>query len=154
MSTIYHGSCICGAIQFNLTGPPIRNIICHCSDCQKSGGSAFQTSSAYAPSQVQLIDPDNQLKTYIVPAESVGSGFEKHKHFCGRCGCPIYNVPMKEEGKQWIIKTGLIETSEGGSALHALKELQPQAEVYTRSRAGYLTAINNVNQFETGFQPL
>ncbi|KAI8069852.1 Mss4-like protein [Gilbertella persicaria] len=147
------GACMCGAIQFKLKGLPKKSAICHCLDCQKSAGSAFQTSSVYAASDVDIIDPEGHLKKYVVPGNKVGSGHEKHKYFCDVCGCPVYNMPMKEEGKIMVIKTGLIDAEEGKGGLHAYKELKPQAELFTRSRANYLSALNNVDQFDTGFTP-
>lgn len=34
------GSCLCGAVQFELTGPPLWMAHCHCSRCRKTGGTA------------------------------------------------------------------------------------------------------------------
>jgi hypothetical protein len=35
------GGCLCGAVCYTLTGPPLRTGICHCLDCRKASGSHF-----------------------------------------------------------------------------------------------------------------
>jgi len=34
------GSCLCGGIQFEVTGEPLTMAYCHCSRCRKAGGMA------------------------------------------------------------------------------------------------------------------
>jgi hypothetical protein len=35
------GGCVCGAVRYRLTAPPLIVHACHCRDCQKQTGSAF-----------------------------------------------------------------------------------------------------------------
>lgn len=35
------GSCLCGAVAYQVEGEPLRAGLCHCADCRKSSGSAF-----------------------------------------------------------------------------------------------------------------
>ena len=35
------GGCQCGAIRYEITGPPAAVYACHCTECQKQSGSAF-----------------------------------------------------------------------------------------------------------------
>jgi len=37
------GSCLCGAVQFELVGPLLRPLNCHCSLCRKQHGAAFRS---------------------------------------------------------------------------------------------------------------
>ena len=34
------GSCLCGGVRFEITGPPLWLAYCHCSRCRKVGGMA------------------------------------------------------------------------------------------------------------------
>ena len=45
--TTISGNCLCGAIQYELLGPPIVNVLCHCNNCRKSTGSSFMANSFY-----------------------------------------------------------------------------------------------------------
>ncbi|MBN9219313.1 MAG: GFA family protein [Mesorhizobium sp.] len=38
---IRHGGCLCGAVRFSVKGVPLRAGICHCQDCRRASGSAF-----------------------------------------------------------------------------------------------------------------
>lgn len=40
----FGGRCLCGAVQYRVTEPPIMFYACHCTDCQKRSGSAFNLS--------------------------------------------------------------------------------------------------------------
>ena len=40
MTEIAHGSCLCGAVRFEVTGAFESFFLCHCSRCRKDTGSA------------------------------------------------------------------------------------------------------------------
>jgi hypothetical protein len=105
----YHGSCLCSSIKIVLDGAPIKCAACHCLDCQKSAGGPYQISAIYSTSNVQVLDPQDHLTKYSVPGESLESGFEKHKYFCGKCGSPLFNRSMRHKGELTIIKAGILD---------------------------------------------
>ena len=113
MANQYQGACICKSISITLQGEPSKAIVCHCLDCQKSAGGPFQTCAIYDTKNMQVSDPSNNLKKYIFPKETVGSGNEKHKYFCGVCGTHLFNQPMKHNGEKSVIKTGFIDSIDG-----------------------------------------
>lgn len=43
------GSCLCGAVRYQVDGPPKRVAHCHCTLCQKHHGAAFGSYAAYLP---------------------------------------------------------------------------------------------------------
>ena len=38
------GGCMCGALRYEVSAPPLMIYNCHCTNCQKIGGTAFNTS--------------------------------------------------------------------------------------------------------------
>jgi hypothetical protein len=38
------GSCLCRAIQYEVTGDPTRRALCHCENCSKASGSSFMAN--------------------------------------------------------------------------------------------------------------
>ena len=38
-----HGSCLCGGVKFEIAGPLMAPLNCHCSQCRKHHGSAFRS---------------------------------------------------------------------------------------------------------------
>jgi hypothetical protein len=54
--TVRYGSCLCGAVQYEVIGDPYNILICHCESCQKATGSAFMANSWYKE-DVSLLAP-------------------------------------------------------------------------------------------------
>jgi hypothetical protein len=42
----WDGGCMCGAVRFRITAPPLLSMACHCTGCQKLSASAFSLSIA------------------------------------------------------------------------------------------------------------
>ena len=38
-----HGSCLCGGVEFEIAGPLMAPLNCHCSQCRKQHGAAFRS---------------------------------------------------------------------------------------------------------------
>jgi len=78
------GSCLCGAVRYELRGDPMMMYYCHCGTCQKATGTAFATNV--------LVRADDFV---VVAGHDALSAFEsspgKRRHFCSRCGSPIYS---------------------------------------------------------------
>jgi hypothetical protein len=110
----YTGSCICDSVKVVVSGAPKRVFVCHCLDCQKSAGGGFQTSVLYDTDNIQIIDPDNKLTKYVIPGATLGSGFDKHKFFCGACGTPVFNQSMKFGGEVTVIKGAFLDKLQDG----------------------------------------
>ena len=49
--SVQTGGCQCGAVRYEVTGPPIKLYVCHCTECQRQSGSAFGMSFICAESQ-------------------------------------------------------------------------------------------------------
>lgn len=76
------GSCLCGAVRYEITGSFKAIGHCHCSICRKSHGAAFATWG--------IIDPDQFRWT---AGEALLQGHESSpgalRCFCSRCGSPL-----------------------------------------------------------------
>src|SRR6516162_5594208 len=40
---VVRGSCLCGGVKYEITGPLMRSGHCHCSNCRKAHGAAFRS---------------------------------------------------------------------------------------------------------------
>ena len=38
-AAIFEGGCLCGAVRYRATAPPIRGVICHCPMCRRHSGA-------------------------------------------------------------------------------------------------------------------
>lgn len=76
------GSCLCGAVKYEITGALGPIIYCHCSRCRKATGSAFAAVSPVATTDFRIAKGQESLRSY-----STDAGI--HRVFCGKCGSPI-----------------------------------------------------------------
>jgi hypothetical protein len=77
------GGCLCGAVRFTARLPSRWVAHCHCTRCQRSGGSAFQTWVGIADDACTLVDPEARLAWYVAP-----TGGERG--FCAACGTSLF----------------------------------------------------------------
>ena len=64
--------------------------------------------ASYATDLIALDDPGKHLTVYTI-TEGTKSGYPKEKHFCSRCGCMLWSVPLKYDGKVRMVRTSLVE---------------------------------------------
>ncbi len=80
---MHHGSCLCGAVKYEI-GQDLGPIgFCHCHNCRKVNGSAFLAATPIATENLR-IEGAAALKEY----ESSPGVF---RVFCGTCGSPIFS---------------------------------------------------------------
>lgn len=80
------GSCLCGDIAFEITGPVEQMGHCHCSMCRKFHGSAFATFGVVAPGDFRWLRGEGKVVHY----QSSAHGW---RNFCGRCGAGAPGLP-------------------------------------------------------------
>jgi hypothetical protein len=83
MSEIYHGSCHCGSVEFDISSEPIGVGNCHCRACQKATGAAYFTEAVFAESSVTI---RGKLSEHASLADS---GSTAYRGFCATCGSLI-----------------------------------------------------------------
>jgi hypothetical protein len=77
------GGCLCGRVRYTATGEPAFSGICHCRNCQRFTGSAFETTIGFPTSSVSV---QGDLKTYD---EISDAGRALHRRFCPNCGSGV-----------------------------------------------------------------
>ena len=78
------GGCLCGAVRYTYDGEPGPVGICHCADCRKVTGSAFNAGMKLS---ADLFRVSGKLGQFTKAADS---GNELTRYFCANCGSPIY----------------------------------------------------------------
>ena len=128
---MYKGSCLCGAVQFEVTGP-IRNIVyCHCSQCRKAQGSAFATNGIVNSSDFVFVSGEDDLSAYA-------SSEDQSKYFCKTCGSPIISK-RKSLPDELRIRLGTLESD--------ISE-RPQAHIFVTSKANWEDICGDLPQYE------
>ena len=77
------GRCLCGDIQYRVTGEPLVARVCWCRVCQKISGNG--TANAIFPSA--SIEATGNMSSFTSRADS---GNEITGHFCPKCGSHLF----------------------------------------------------------------
>jgi hypothetical protein len=78
------GGCMCGAVRFEVSAPPVSANYCHCTRCQRRTGTAAAVSARVEPGSFRITQGDEHVKVYR-PED----GFEKA--FCAACGSALFS---------------------------------------------------------------
>ena len=77
-------TCHCGQFTVVATGDPLRVTICHCEECQRRTGSAFNLGAVFESSNIRL---EGEYATYHRQGEL---GLDVEFHFCPTCGSNVH----------------------------------------------------------------
>ncbi|WP_166415457.1 GFA family protein [Cochlodiniinecator piscidefendens] len=81
--TNYTGRCLCGAITYNVAGPPVVVAQCHCDECRRTSGTGHAIGAMFAADSLTFTGTMGEFKYQS------RTGSEVTKCFCGDCGSPI-----------------------------------------------------------------
>jgi len=83
LAEIIHGSCLCGAVTFEITGRPTSLTYCHCSRCRKQAG-VFAAVAMVRREDFRLLTGEDQIRRYTPEPP-----WRHVRAFCGVCGSPL-----------------------------------------------------------------
>lgn len=96
-----NGNCLCGSIQFSISGDLPNLYQCHCSLCRRQSGAASNAATIVPAEQFTWAAGESQIKKWQKPS-GMGS------HFCGECGSPVPNTLSSDSSLVWI-PVGLLD---------------------------------------------
>jgi hypothetical protein len=117
--TIRTGSCLCGAVRYELRGEPTKTGLCHCADCRKETGSAFLHYGDWPRSALTVT---GVYRTY------------EGRSFCPACGGRLFHL----DGDWAEICLGSLDD--------APTTIAPQKEGWMKRREFWLTAVPGATQ--------
>lgn len=105
------GSCLCGAVTFEIAGEHRAVEVCHCVQCRKWTGHFF--ANIEVPRASLAIDGEDRV-AWFHSSEKVRRGF------CATCGSTLFFDPTNRARHDWIgIAMGALDAPTGGKvALH------------------------------------
>jgi hypothetical protein len=126
------GSCLCGDVQFEVSGRPMRFGFDHCSRCRKSSGSAFATWMICRPADFRFVRGAELVRVFEMPVRETPPGYRRA--FCGRCGGP---VPLNFG--EWVgIPAGTLDEDPG---------IRPQGHIFVEFKAPWFEISDSLPQF-------
>ncbi len=127
---MHHGSCLCGAVTFQIEGQMGSAIACHCRECRKQSGHHF--AAAPAPKSAVTLTRDQGLAWYKASPEA-------SRGFCGICGSTLFW--QGDESEQTYVLLGAID---GPTGLHLT------CHVWVSEKGDYYEIADGLKQFEEG----
>ena len=73
------GSCLCGAVEYEVDQFAMPITHCHCRTCRKSHAAAFSSNAGVKREHFRWLKGEDKLSTFE-------SSPEKFRHFCSICG--------------------------------------------------------------------
>jgi len=121
------GSCLCGAVRFQIAGAFEQFFLCHCSRCRKDTGSAHGANLFSTTARLTWLAGEDHVKTYRVP------GTRHQKSFCIECGSALPRLQM--EGALLVVPAGSLDSPIA---------IRPQAHICYADRADWDTHLEDV----------
>ena len=104
------GSCLCGAVRYEVAGKATRFYHCHCSRCRKATGTGHASNLFLQPGTLSWLSGEELVTSFKVPQATRFANT-----FCKTCGG---RVPRQAAGSDLVM-------------------IQPQAVIFAGSRAGW-----------------
>lgn len=99
------GGCLCGKVRYSAEAEPAFVGVCHCTNCQKTSGSAFGVVIAVPTPALTIEGP---LKTF---SDHGDTGRSLSRHFCPECGSSLLDEAEAMPNVTMILAGTLDDTS-------------------------------------------
>jgi hypothetical protein len=124
------GSCLCGAVTYEVRGPFNMMVHCHCSMCRKHHGSAFATFVGAPLMSFKWLTGEDQVASYA-------SSEKGRRFFCRHCGS--VTPTLATEMDLALVPAGNLQGDPG---------VRPQGHVFVGSKACWYTITDDLPQHE------
>lgn len=126
------GTCLCGAVKFEVTPPFTAFRYCHCSRCQKASGAAHAANAFIPEKQFKWLAGASLVKRFDLP------GAKRFAvAFCTQCGT---RVPHKvNTTENMLIPAGLLDGDPGE---------RPSNSIFWKSKAPWYVSPQEMPKFE------
>lgn len=127
MGDQHRGSCLCGAVRFEVEGDFERFYLCHCQHCRKDTGSAHAANLFSSSATLKWLSGEDQVTVFNLPNT-------RHRNsFCSTCGSALPDVQM--DGALLKVPAGSLDTEVA---------LRPDAHIFAASKANWDEALEKI----------
>ena len=118
--TTLTGGCLCGAVSFDVEDDFRLFQLCHCTQCQKTTGTAHASNLFTDPKNIRWRSGEDAIARYDVEGRSITNAF------CRHCGSRM----------PFLSKSGHVLAVPAGS-LDGTPSKKPEANIFWPERAGW-----------------
>ncbi len=132
------GSCLCGAVKFEVAPPSLSCFHCHCSICRRAYGAAFATLTGFKSKNLRITSSPDNLTRYRTESDAARS-------FCKHCGSTLFYESPHAEGEVYVTLANI-----GGEL-----DRQPDKHYFVDHKAKWFTITDSLPQHggESGDEP-
>ena len=117
------GSCLCGAVTFEISNRFEHFQLCHCLHCQKTTGTAHASNLFTDPQHITWLTGEELVRRYDVPGRRISNAF------CGACGSRVPFLSLS--GDVLAVPAGTLDGT---------PSIAPQANIFWPERASWYEA--------------
>lgn len=132
MSKKTKGSCLCGDVTYQFSGPEMVFQYCHCSRCRKFTGSAYAANIIIDPQQFEWLSGETSVGRFEHPDA---------RHFatcfCKQCGSSL----------PWLSKSGRAVVIPAGT-LDEDPDIRPIHNIFYQDRAPWRKAVEDLVSYD------
>jgi len=127
------GSCLCGAVAYEVDGELSAIAHCHCATCRKAHGAAFSSVANTPKAGSRWMRGDDIRRSY---ESSPG----KHRHFCSQCGSQL--IAIRDEADHALVRLGSVDGDPG---------TRPVVHIYRGDGACWYDPAQSLPELPEGF---
>lgn len=131
----YYGSCLCGAIHYEIKVLGDHIVHCHCSMCRKFHGTGFATLAEVPIEYFQWLKGQEYLNTYTAPNGT-------QRSFCRQCGSSLTLYVPHLDAINIEVAIGTLDT---------LLDKMPDCHIFVESKADWVGLCDELPQFPTDY---
>ena len=131
MTSEAKGQCLCGAVQFRISGAFEAFFLCHCARCRKDSGSAHAANLFSSTARLSWLSGETTVTYFQLP------GTRHARCFCATCGSALPFVQAADG--MLVVPAGSLDTP---------VDIRPNAHICLASRADWdhdLDAIDRID---------
>jgi hypothetical protein len=128
---VLRGSCLCGAMRYEITGPLHAPLHCHCATCRKAQGSAFRTRAGVRREDFRWLSGKHLLAQYQSSPGTL-------RGFCRVCGSPLVNA-WTGAPDMWGLALGTLDDDPG---------IRPGMHVFVGAKAPWYEITDELPQHD------
>lgn len=132
------GGCNCGSVRYELFSEPLFTHICHCKECQRSSGGAFNVSTIALAEDFKFDNCSPDVHYVTSP-----KGNEYEVWGCDRCGCTIAGKSTSPS-KVIVIRPGTFDDT---------SDLCPQAHIWIKEKQGWVEIPPDLPSYSEEYDP-
>ena len=127
------GGCNCGQIRYQVNEKPLFVHVCHCTECQRDSGGAFNVTMLLLEQDFRVVEGEPELK--IVSRKS---GKRYNSYYCRQCANPIYGMPVESRGVI-VLRPGSLDDT---------YVVVPQAHIWVEEKQPWVILPTDIPCFE------